>query len=229
MLSGLVTLALVISSCRHPTSLDGYYSTTATADLVGTNYQFYPDSTFTSYGWTCMSRDTGFGHYRLTRDSLILLFDTLEAANFSRVSVDTLPGSNDSCEFLVNLHDGTEPVMFAVVAATTLNGKKYGQVADINGQARIKIPRDSFPLTLECRCVGYTTVQIRIDTPVNLKIEVNMNRSDMHVVPGGTVMAYGLQKVKRRKILLTVDYHDADGKMKTEKWILYRGKDLTKP
>lgn len=176
-----------------------------------------------------MSSDTGFGHYRLTRDSLILYYDTMEVEKLSHILIDTMPAGGDSCELQFYLHDNVGPLINSIVIVGTAKGRVIGKATDMDGRTVVKVPWDEFPVMVACRYIGYYPVRTTVDSAINQKLAVWMNPSMKHITPGGTVHAYGLRKIKRKKILLTWQNVDESGEMRIARWMLYRRNHPSKP
>lgn len=212
---------VLAAACKPPDVLEGTYSTLP--GDAGTTYFFRSDSTFTSSGWTCITRDTGTGHYKLTRDSLIFFYDTMAVEKMSRLKVDTLPPGGDSCQLQFYVHDKDGALIFVTIMAESSTGQKHFGYTDVNGNATVNIPWNEFPVTITVKYVGYYSVQTTIGKSGNRKITIRMNSAMQHVTPGGTVLRYHVKKMTRRKVLLDFEY-EIEGERKTGRHYLFRKK-----
>lgn len=199
----LLILIISVISCRE-TSLAGSTYCSAT-DFVGDCYYFKTDSTFESRGWTCMGGDTGVGHYRLTKDSLIFYYDTLDAAKGRYVYVDSSDALGDSCEIKILCRDQANPLV-GVVIVVMFKSKAKGTATDTSGVAKFKIAKSDFPIMINCNLTGYQRLRIDIARPNDYKLNVQMRTAMLFNIPAGTVHAYAMKKLTRKEIRLKYDY-----------------------
>lgn len=217
---GLLSIVILVYCCKSPATLNGTYS--SGPNFVGVVYTFDKDSSFTLDGWSCTGSDTGIGKYTVAKDSLILLFDSVQRRFDRSVVFDSTASSGDSCVIKVYCRDEIESLAFAAVFCMVNDGRKFGAVTDIEGNARIKVANADFPLTLECKYFGYRSLRAVINTPANFDLKFQFESDFTYRIPQGTRFAYGLKSISKDGFVLTVEYIDGEGKPRTNEEVYKR-------
>lgn len=218
---GLIFISIFLCCCRPAAALHGTYS--SGPDFGDVVYTFNKDSTFTLDGWSCTRNDTGVGKYTVTRDSLILVFDSIPSGYFRPVVFDSVSPGGDSCIITVFCQDEIGPLAFAIVTCSTAQGRKPVKQTDLDGNTRLKLSKSDFPLSVECRYTGMQAVRGMIPSPGDYNLKFRLESGFTYRIPAGTRFAYGLKKVSKDEFVLTGTYTDVDGKTRTNKDV-YRKK-----
>ncbi len=216
----LLILMVSIVACRERSLAGTSYCTNM--DLVGNCYYFKTDSTFETRGWSCMTGDTGVGHYQLTKDSLILWYDSLDMMKGAIMSADSAGCQGDTCVFTVQCLNNSEGLPFAVVTGRNSAGwNTAGSVTAMNGVATLHIANTDFPVTIECRLTGLVPVRITFNSPADYNVKVKMS-SSIFVIRAGSRHAYAVKKISKKEIRLKREYIGLDSARHSTTDYLYR-------
>lgn len=209
----VISILTFVVCCKTPSVLQGRYSTAV--DLVGTEYFFNTDSTFSRRGWSCMSRDTGCGTYLLTRDSLILTYRAISP--MPEVTIDTIKTVGIKSSIRVHCTDEGYNMPYVVV----FTDKRKGVVTDTNGVVTFFPDSLDFPMEVTCAFVGYKRAKFVIEYPGNYSVDVRMLILEPHVTPGGTVERYEIKCRRENKLCLKYTFQ-SEGKAYQSQMILNR-------
>ncbi len=209
----VISILTFIVCCKTPTVLRGRYSTAV--DLVGTEYFFNTDSTFSRRGWSCMSRDTGCGTYVLTRDSLILTYRAISP--MPEVTIDTIKTAGIKSSIRVHCTDEGYAMPYVVV----FTDKRKGFVTDTAGVMTLFPDSLDFPMEVTCAFVGYKRAKFVIENPGNYDVQVRMLTIESHETPGGTVERYKIKSRSENKLCLKYAF-ESEGKTYHSQMILNR-------
>lgn len=197
----LVTVLILISCCKPSHLIEGSYSTKR--DYVATAMIFRSDSTFSIYHGSCLSRDSGYGTYVLTRDSLILNYDTCEAPR-SNFSIDTLASSGTLMSISVKCFGDSGPISDAVVLCKGCHGMPY--VTDSSGIASFRLGSEVFPVVIKCVQLGYDVGTVVINQPGNYNVNVKLSYTTCRSIAGGTVERYQVKSLTKRRLCLVYGF-----------------------
>jgi hypothetical protein len=217
----ILFLLLVGMSCREKNLAGTAYSTGP--DLAGDIYYFKTDSTFESRGWTCLGGDTGLGRYKLTKDSLVFYYDTLDSRKGRYVEVDSSVALGDTCIINILCRDDSSVIPNAAVAVSS-KGPMKGAITNVEGKATFRIAKTDFPVKISFAMAGYQRLIIEVTRARNFDFNVKLRPAMVFNIPPGTVHAYAAKKVTKKEIRLEFDYTDPDSVKKTARRNLRRVK-----
>lgn len=191
----LTLFVLLIFGCKPATSLRGTYSWSN--EFRGINYYFHSDSTFSCYGWSDSSRDTGVGKYRITKDSIYFVYDKLEFANASTVTADSVIPSGDSC--IIELISYDDHGYLANAGFFLITPQGTIGTSTKSGYCTLKVSRDDFPLVIQCTGVKTAKASLRINSPADCVVRFHMELTDAASISAGTRAGMKF-KMRRNKI-----------------------------
>ncbi len=171
------------------------------------------DFSFKYYSGSCDGTQQGFGHYSLSNNELILIFesDSKKSTN-DHVQIIEIPTSRDSIKFSCKVicEKTKEPASFANVFFKNDNDTIIaGQITEIDGSCLLSMPKSEKELTLNVSLLGFKTFSMQIipDVDFHLSLTLALDGTFNQILESGDTLTYKIKQIKKRRIKLKKPYN----------------------